>query len=127
VALETEDTPRIVVNVAGPAALLVAKSRKLGERRARPERLMPKDAGDVYRLFDATPVNDMVVATQRLLADKRSAAATTRALDFVRELFATPRSPGVGLATQALAGVLDQTTVTSALTGYARDYLNKLA
>ena len=55
-SFEAADDRTVVVNVAGPAALLVAKAHKLGERLATPERLMPKDAGDIYRLFDATSV-----------------------------------------------------------------------
>ena len=61
-SLEEGDNRRIVVNVAEPAALLVAKTHKLGER------LMAKDAGDVYRLFDATATADMSVLLDRLLA-----------------------------------------------------------
>ena len=39
-----------VINVAGSAALLVAKLHKLGERVDTPDRLNDKDAHDVYRL-----------------------------------------------------------------------------
>ena len=60
----------------------------------------------------------------RLLADERSSTATSAALGFVRQLFATPRSPGVGLAVQALAGIIDPITVTSVLTGYTTDFLD---
>jgi hypothetical protein len=123
-SFEAADDRTVVVNVAGPAALLVAKAHKLGERLATPERLMPKDAGDIYRLFDATSVEDMTPATMRLLADERSSTATSAALGFVRQLFATPRSPGVGLAVQALAGIIDPITVTSVLTGYTTDFLD---
>ena len=67
-SLEEGDNRRIVVNVAGPAALLVAKTHKLGERLKTPQRLVAKDAGDVYRLFDATATADMSVLLDRLLA-----------------------------------------------------------
>lgn len=124
-ALEPDDDRRVVVNVAGPAALLVAKAFKLGERLETPERLMAKDAGDVYRLFDATAVADMAETTVRLLGDERSAATTRQALGYMRELFATPRSPGVGLATQALAGIVDAPTISGFMTGYTRDLLEQ--
>ena len=52
-SFERSDTRSVVVNVAGEAALLVAKLHKLGDRLEKPERLEAKDAGDVYRLFDA--------------------------------------------------------------------------
>ena len=57
-SFEDGDDRRVIVNVAGPAALLVAKAFKLGERLMTPERLIAKDAGDVYRLFDVTSVAD---------------------------------------------------------------------
>ena len=47
------------MNVAGPAALLVAKAIKLGERLDTPRRLLPKDAGDIFRLYDAYDVDEM--------------------------------------------------------------------
>lgn len=58
-ALDPADDRQIGVNVAGPAALLVAKAHKLGERLETPQRLLGKDAGDVYRLFDAYSVTDL--------------------------------------------------------------------
>ena len=123
-SLEEGDNRRIVVNVAGPAALLVAKTHKLGERLKTPQRLMAKDAGDVYRLFDATATADMSVLLDRLLADDRSASATEVALDYLRRLFATPRSPGVELAITALAGVAEEATVATVMTGYTRDLID---
>ncbi len=122
-SLETGDTRRMIVNVAGPAALLVAKVHKLGERLATPHRLIDKDAGDVFRLFEATPLREMTRMLHTLLTDERSAAAATVAIGYVRQLFATPRSPGVRLAVQALAIAADQSTVTITLTGYTQDLL----
>ena len=125
-SLETNDTRRVLVNVAGPAAMLVAKVHKLGERLATPQRLIDKDAGDVFRLFEATPLREMLRLMQMLLADERSAAATATAVDYVRQLFATPRSPGVQLAVQALGIAADQATVTVTVSGYAQDLLAAL-
>ena len=125
-SLETSDSRRMIVKVAGPAALLVAKVHKLGERLATPHRLIDKDAGDVFRLLEATPLREMIRLMQTLLADDRSAAAATVAIGYVRQLFATPRSPGVQLAVQALAIAADPATVTITMTGYAQDLLNAL-
>lgn len=125
-SLEPNDGRRMIVNVAGPAALLVAKVHKLGERLATPHRLIDKDAGDVFRLIEATPLREMTRLMQMLLADERSAAAATVAIGYVRQLFATPRSPGVQLAVQALAIAADQATVTITMSGYAQDLLAAL-
>ena len=83
-SLDDEDGRRQVANVAGAAALVVAKAHKLGERLATPSRLIAKDAGDLYRLFEATEIAQMAATTGRLLADERSAAVTRQALDYPR-------------------------------------------
>jgi len=119
-ALEADDR-RIVVNVAGYGALLVAKLHKLGDRLATPKRLQAKDAGDVYRLFDTVAHDEMIESLRRLLADDRSAATTTKALAYLTELFLTPRSVGTGLAVTALRGLLPETTVTAAISAYASE------
>ena len=117
-SLEDSDRRRMVTSVAGPAALTVAKAHKLGERLETPLRPQAKDAGDVYRLFDATAVTDMASLTKRLLSDGRSATTTVKALDYLHQLFATPRSPGIQLAHQALAGIIDEATITTSMTTY---------
>lgn len=73
-ALDPADDRRILVDVAGEAALLVAKLHKLGDRLNRPDHLHPKDAGDVYRLFDIVGPIEMAERTRLLLADNRSDA-----------------------------------------------------
>jgi hypothetical protein len=73
------------INVAGPAALLVAKLHKLGERRDDPGRLLDKDAHDICAL--------LVAASTDVLADR---------LDMLRsdELAGPrPRSPSITCAT----------------------------
>jgi len=47
---------------------------------------MPKDAGDIYRLFDTTSVEDMAAASMKPLANERSSTAASAAMDFVRQL-----------------------------------------
>ncbi|MCY4369117.1 MAG: hypothetical protein OXF41_06765 [bacterium] len=120
-ALDARDIRRPVVRVAGPCALVVAKAHKLGERLATPTRLIAKDAGDIYRLFEATALAQMAAMTARLLADERSSATTEQALGYLVQLFGTPGSPGVRLAIQALADVADASTVTEMIVGYTRD------
>ncbi len=123
-SLEDDDIRRVVVNIAGPAALLVAKAFKLGERLKTPERLIAKDAGDVYRLFDACSTEEMAIALGGLLSDGRSKSTAKVALGYIRRLFMTPRSPGIELATQALAGIVDQPTVVAFMCDYTRALLD---
>ena len=125
-ALEAGDGRRITVNVAGVGALLVAKSYKLGERLAKPERLQAKDAGDVYRLFDATAAADMAAILRVLLDDERSARTTDVALDCARQLFMTPGGVGVQLAAEALRGSLPEPTVIAVISSYMREVFEQL-
>lgn len=125
-SFEAIDRRQVRVNVAGPAALLVAKAHKLGERLGTPQRLIAKDAGDVFRLFEATPLNEMTRLMHTLLNDDRSSQPAVVALDYVRTLFTTPRAPGTQLAVQALDIAVDQSTVTTTMTGYSQDLLAQL-
>ena len=123
-AIDPADDRAVIVNVAGEAALLVAKLHKLGDRLDKPERLDAKDAGDIYRLFDIVAPGEMATRLSALLADKRSAAATMKALDYGDTLFATAGRTGVRLGVEALRTTIPETTVTAALTGYWRGLRN---
>jgi len=125
-ALEPADRRLVSVNVAGYGALLVAKLHKLGDRLATPDRLNAKDAGDVYRLFDALSAEDMAVTFRILLDDARSAATTTQALTYLGELFSTATSPGNALAVDALRTILPAPTVTAVLTAYSNELVDLL-
>ena len=49
--------------------------------------------------------------------------ALNLALTYLRRLFATPRSPGVLLAVQALGGIVDRATVETFMCDSTRDLL----
>ena len=114
------DGRSVVVNVAGEAALLVAKLHKLGDRLDKPERLEAKDAGDVYRLFDIVAPDDMASRLAALRRDGRSAEATEQALTYGDALFASATSTGVRLGVEALRTVVPEATAAAVLTGYWR-------
>lgn len=62
-SLEASDSRRVELRVAGPAALLVSKLHKLGEGQERPDRLLDKDALDVYRLLVAVPTASLTACS----------------------------------------------------------------
>ena len=124
-ALEPDDDRRIVVKVAGPAALLVAKAHKLGERLDHSQLLQSKDTGDVYMLLYATDVERMATRVRELLTHELAMATTEEAREYLRRLFATPRSPGTRLAIVALAGVLGESHVTTTITEYTLELLDR--
>lgn len=125
-ALDPSDTRHFVVNVAGPAALLVAKLHKLSERRGAPERLEDKDALDVYRLLRAISTSDLAHGWQRLLADQRSADVARDAMTMLDELFGTTTALGNRMAARALTGLEDPQQMTAANVILAKDLLTAI-
>ncbi len=113
--------------MAGPAALLVAKTFKLGERMDNPRRFLPKDAGDIFRLYEANSVDEMLSRLRPVRDDERSADVTAQAMNYLRALFATPRSPGIELADDALGQVGHRDDVTRTMVDYTRDVLASFA
>lgn len=122
-----DDGRSAVINVAGPAALLVAKLHKLGERVDTPDRLNDKDAHDIYRLLVATETRDLAKTVRRLLADDLSKAATTQALTYLGHLFASPEAIGSTTAGRAEEGVGQPESVSASVSFLAQDLLSAVA
>ncbi len=122
-----DDDRRPVINVAGPAALLVAKLHKVGERVATPNRLNDKDAHDIYRLLVAIETPDLAETMQRLHADEISQEATTQALSYLGQLFASADALGATVAGRAEEGVGRPDTVSASVRFLAQDLLSALA
>ncbi len=126
-ALAADDGREVEVRVAGPAALLVAKLHKLGERQATPERLVDKDAYDIYRLLVAVPTQDLAAALVRLLADELAADVTRAALDFLADMFGNADAVGSLMAGRAEELVGDPAVVAAACAALAGDLLAAVA
>jgi hypothetical protein len=123
-ALDPEDTRRIEVNVAGPAALLVAKLHKLGERQDAPSRLLDKDAHDVYRLLVATDSATVATTLRRLKENDLAGGATRAALTYLDQLFARgPDALGATMAGRAEQLVGTPETVSASASILAADLL----
>ncbi len=126
-SLDIADQRRVIVGVAGEGALLVAKLHKLGERLERPDRLQPKDAGDVYRLFDVVDPSEMADRIRMLLGDGRSTQITEQAIEYGMRLFGEARPVGVELAQAALQGTLPKDTVAGTVIAYWKALLAALS
>lgn len=116
-----------VINVAGSAALLVAKLHKLGERVDTPDRLNDKDAHDIYRLLVATETLHLAETMQRLHDDEISQGATTQARGYLEQLFASADALGARMAGRAEEGVGQPETVSASVSFLAQDLLSALA
>ena len=123
-SLDPDDSRSAEVTVASPAALLIAKAHKLGERIAaedkRPDAVKPKDASDVYRLVLAEQTAVEVGRRLRELAEHEMAGSSVQeGMDHLRKLFSRRRQRGVELAVQALsAGGVPPATVEATLEAY---------
>lgn len=123
-ALAESDHRVYKAKVAGPAALLVAKLHKLGERQATPNRLVDKDAHDIYRLLVAIPTGDLANTLRRLKSDALAGAATDKALSYLKDMFAAgPDAIGSMMAGRAETGIGNPDTVANSVTLLAADLL----
>lgn len=127
-ALDPHDARAFEMNVAGPAALLVAKLHKLGERQSTPKRLLDKDAHDVYRLLVATESAPLAATLRQLREHELCGQVTNQALEYLRELFAAGTdATGAMMAGRAEELVGDPAIVSASAAVLAADLLAHLA
>ena len=128
-ALDPTDERAIIVNVAGPTALLVAKLHKIGERtaqaNARPDRVIAKDAADSYRLMLHLGAEAAIDHIESLLEHPTAGPATRTSLGYLRALFNAPAAVGVRLAVQALSSDLPADRVETVCVGFAQSVLER--
>ncbi|MGH9093314.1 MAG: hypothetical protein ACRDZR_18330 [Acidimicrobiales bacterium] len=119
-ALDPTDDRFITAEVAGPAALLVAKAHKINDRvaSARSHRLDDKDASDVVRLMQTIPVLSVAAVFSKLLADTVAGQPTRDALLYLTDLFGRRGRPGVTMAVNALRFAVEAATVEVISTSY---------
>lgn len=119
-ALEAADTRSFEVEVAGPAALLVAKAHKIHDRlgSSRPGRLDDKDAADVYRLMQATSPIEIAERLAELRRHEIAGPATEAAITYLAELFGRRNGEGVRMATRALRLAIPEAQVSTLATSY---------
>jgi hypothetical protein len=118
-----------VANVAGSAALLVAKLHKIGERSDKaPDRLVDKDADDLYRLLVAIETPALARGLALLRDSELAAPATDQALTWLAQLLAAgPAAIGSQMAgrVEAPFGTADIVAAASAV--LAQDLLAAIA
>lgn len=126
-SLDPGDARSFVLEVAGPAALLVAKLHKLDERRDTPGRLLDKDAHDIYRLLAATETRSLAGDLAALRVDKLAGGVTDEAIVYLGDLFAAgPDALGSTMAGRAEELLGNADTVRSSVAILAADLLAAL-
>jgi len=114
-ALDPADSRQVTVEVAGVAALLVAKAHKIRDRldTGRSDRLSDKDAADVYRIMQTARPAAVAETMRTLIEDPMSAEVTVQALDIRRNLFVRRAGEGVAMAQRALQLAVDPAQVAT--------------
>lgn len=126
-SMESGDARRYRIAVAGPAALLVAKLHKIGERQAAPTRLEGKDALDLLRLLQGMSTENLAAGIRRQLADPVASAVADQALQYLDTLFSSERALGPQLVGLAVEGLDDPAVVQASAVVLASDLLHELA
>jgi hypothetical protein len=126
-SLDADDERAYAVNVANPAALLIAKLHKLGDRQDAPGRLHDKDAHDIYRLLVSVPTADLASTLRRLHEDQLAGTATETAFALLASLFAEgAAAAGSELAGRAEEGIGDPEAVAASVAALAIDLLKAI-
>lgn len=101
-ALDPHDVRVVVVKVARPSALVVAKFIKLAERisGANPDRILAKDASDVLRILRYTDASSIGEALSKFAVAGLGSGTIEAAIDFLRAQLDLRISPMIELAVQ---------------------------
>ncbi len=124
-ALAEDDSRVLDAQVAGPAALLVAKLIKINDRTGT-ERHSDKDALDVARLLRGVETEDLSRRMQKVLADPRSTQVANQAIDLLRTTFGRRTGTGVEMAIRATGGLVDADELAVSCALLAGEFLEAL-
>lgn len=108
-ALDPTDNRTITVEVAGLAAMLVAKAHKINDRLKDNEtdRLSDKDAADVYRVMQIASPRELGDTMRLLRDDPRAGPVTAEAVDLLHDQFGVRNGPAIAMAQRSLALATD--------------------
>jgi hypothetical protein len=119
-ALDPDDLRTIGVEVAGMAALLIAKAHKIRDRveSRRESRISDKDAADVVRIMQNTDPLEIATRMSTLLVDPVASDSTHDAVSHLENLFGRRGQAGIEMAQRALQLALSPDTVEVICTTY---------
>lgn len=128
-SLTPSDPRSWVVEVAGPAALLVSKIHKISERTgdATRSRSLDKDAFDIYRLIRAVDAQELATQVRRLLEDDTSGEVTAQALSSFRKLFGDARAHGTEQVVSHIKGLEDPDFITASSVSLSQELLDLIS
>ena len=117
--------------MAGPAALLVAKVHKIGERLEDPaghrQEQLPKDAFDIYRLLQAMDTAELAEEFGLLRSHKISSRVTSEALSKFQNLFGSQSDRGPELLVSYVGPLEPSAFIIEASVALSQDLLEAIA
>lgn len=124
-ALDPADSRAFEAQVAGVAALMVAKLHKIKDRLDEPggRRVRDKDAADVYRLMQTSRPAEVATTMRELSKHATAGRPTENALGHLRHLFGRRNATGVELAVGALRVAVSDAEVRTVCTAYTAQLL----
>lgn len=127
-SFDPSDSRKFELQVAGPAALIVAKVFKIGDRENQKiSRLKNKDALDLYRILRTTDSEKLAMRFRLLLESELARIEAKRGLELLGRLFAeSPEALGNQLIASAVQGLEDGQLFASESQGLASNLLNQL-
>ncbi len=119
-SLDPPDLRTIDVEVAGVAALLVAKAHKIHDRiiSGRADSLSDKDAADVFRIRQTTSPNDVGATLIGLRNNKFAGEPTETAINYISQLFGRRTGERVVIAQRALHLAIPEARITTLCNSY---------
>ena len=127
-ALAPGDERTYEISVAGPAALLVAKTHKLAERIDANDirRISNKDAFDIFRLLRAVDTDELTAEIRFLEGEAISATVAAEAMVRFRELFGTPTAAGTQLVAEHVAGIENRDVIIASSVALSEALIKRL-
>lgn len=122
-SFDAGDSGQVVAEVAGVAALLVAKAHKLQDR-LKTDRSSDKDAADVIRLMQLSDPTEVRLAMGRLAEDATAGPVTQAALGHLEAMFGRRNGDGVQLAVRAMQAAVPSARVEAVSVAYVRALLD---
>ena len=117
------------ISVAGPAALLVAKTHKLAERFDANDikRLSNKDAFDIFRLLRAVDTDELAAEIRFLAGEPIFATVTAEAMRRLGDLFGTATAVGTQLVAEHVAGVENPDLIVASSVALSQALIESMA
>lgn len=122
-ALDTGDARAFDINVAGVAALLVAKLHKIHDRRDHATRRRGKDALDVLRVLRFAETGHLAARLAELSVHPLAGKVTGQARGLLEDLFGNRDAVGAQMAVRASVGLEDEIAIAISCEALARRLL----